>query len=144
MSSWNGVGMITPRMCKTIPDEVVHTDASGWGCGGIWKEEWFQYRWPKEWEQRAIAVRELLPVVVACVVWGAKWTHKWVLVKTDNQSVVDILKSRSSKNPMIMHMVRCIQFVLASFQFELQVEHIQGVRNLQQMHYLVVPCRYSN
>ena len=130
VSSWNGVGMITPRMCKTIPDEVVHTDASGWGCGGIWKEEWFQYRWPKEWEQRAIAVRELLPVVVACVVWGAKWTHKWVLVKTDNQSVVDILKSRSSKNPMIMHMVRCIQFVLASFQFELQVEHIQGVRNV--------------
>ena len=75
-------------------------------------------------------MRELLPVVVACVVWGVKWTHEWVLVKTDNQSVVDILKSRSSKNPMIMHMVRCIQFVLASFQFELQVEHTQGVRNV--------------
>ena len=83
-----------------------------------------------EWEQRAIAVRELLPVVVASVVCRVKWTHKWVLVKTDNQSVVDILKSRSSKNPMIMHMVRCVQFVLASFQFELQVEHIQGARNV--------------
>ena len=58
-----------------------------------------------------------------CGVGGSsRLSYKWVLVKTDNQSVVDLLKSRSSKNPMIMHMVRCIQFVLASFQFELQVE----------------------
>ena len=32
-------------------------------------------------------VRELLLVIVACVVWGVKWTHKWVLVKTDNQYI---------------------------------------------------------
>lgn len=37
-------------------------------------------------------VKELLPVVVACIVWGKLWQGKSVLVHCNNQAVVDVVE----------------------------------------------------
>ena len=58
-------------------------------------------------------MRELAPVVLAAGMWGAQWRQCWVLIRTDNQSVVDIVSKRSSPDEAIMHLVQTLQFILA-------------------------------
>ena len=126
---WNGVSMLSTRFVQVQPHIRVFTDASGWGCGGHWDNEWFQFKWPGERSKKSIALRELVPVVMACAIWGRQWAQQWVFVCTDNRSVVDVMQSRSSHNPDIMHLLRCILFMLACFQCQVKVDHIPGLLN---------------
>lgn len=45
--------------------------------------ECFQFKWSELWSKRSIALRELVPVVMACAIWGRQWAQQWVLVRTD-------------------------------------------------------------
>ena len=54
--------------------------------------------------------------MVAAVVWGTRWRAQKVLCHCDNQAVVAVLNSRSSEQPQLMHMLRCLFFVEASFE----------------------------
>ena len=40
-----------------------------------------------------------------------------------------MLVSRTSKNPHLMHLLRCLFFIEAEYQFTLSVAHIAGVAN---------------
>ena len=55
-----------------------------------------------------IAVKELIPILVAFVVWGAAWRDHQVTCHCDNQVVVACLSSGTSKHALIMHMLRCL------------------------------------
>jgi len=68
----------------------IWTDASGsWGCGAVWDREWLQVEW-RQWpsvEAATIAVKELLPIVLAAAVLGRQWRGRMVLCHCDNQAV---------------------------------------------------------
>ena len=72
--AWNGISFL--QLCRElIPSCNVFTDASGsFGCGGIWGTLWLQGQWPPEWAHVNIMAKELIPVVVACGLWGHQWT----------------------------------------------------------------------
>lgn len=60
-----------------LPDLHLFTDASGtFGCGGLVTQDarWFQVEWPPSWAQVNIAVKELVPVVMAAALWGRSWS----------------------------------------------------------------------
>ena len=70
---WNGVGMLTSLYSR--PHTVsVTSDASGsWGCGAFSSaNQWYQLPLPVEWANVHITVKELLPVVISCALWGAQ------------------------------------------------------------------------
>ena len=71
MVDWNGITMCD-RLIHRTPVATITSDASGrWGCGAFTdRGEWFQFRWPAEWSSVHITAKELLPIVVACAVWG--------------------------------------------------------------------------
>ena len=52
-----------------IPDYFIAMDASG-GCGAVFGTQWMQLAWSADWAQRDIMAKELLPIVLSCVVWG--------------------------------------------------------------------------
>ena len=91
--------------------------------------EWFQYRWPAEWESVHITVRELLPIVVSVAVWGHSWRGCTVRCRCDNAAVVAIIRSGSSRDPTAMHLMRCLFFITARYQIVLVPAHIPGKRN---------------
>ena len=63
LDSWNGVAIM--EICPSIDQEIhLYTDASG-SFG-----EWMQLQWPAGTEEWSIAYKELLPIVLACMVWG--------------------------------------------------------------------------
>ena len=61
-------------------------------------------------------IKELLPIVVACAVWGNSMKGKTVRIKCDNAAVVAILKSGTSKDGLAMHLLRSPFFYTAYHQ----------------------------
>ena len=114
---------------RTIFIEMV-SDASGaWGCRVYWHPHWFQIQWSSRALPLPIAVKELIPVVVAVAIWGPSWAHSRVRCHCDNQSVVQDIRSRTSRHPHMMHLLRCLFFLEARYQLDVVCIHIPGVLN---------------
>ena len=64
---------------ETVPDITVFTDTSGsWGCGVCWGSHWLQLQWCSRLQDLSITVKELIPVVLAAVIFGPQWSGKVV------------------------------------------------------------------
>ena len=108
----------------------VATDASdNWGCGGWWGSQWFQFPWDAALMSRQIAVKELVPILIALVIWGRQWARRRVLCHCDNDAVVAVMRSRSSKEPNLMHLLRCLFFFEAHYGCSMSAIHIPGFLN---------------
>ena len=135
LKHWNGVSILESYWVGP-PDHHLFTDAAGtMGCGAWsgshwFQYHWFQYLWPPIFAGRSIAVKELLPIVLACIVWGHVWRHQSVLAHCDNQSVVEVVNSGYSKDGELMHLLRSLFFIMANLQISLRVVHIPGADNI--------------
>ena len=89
---WNGVSFLTPP----APSVSFSSDASGsWGCGAFLPPQCFSLHWPASWMPRCIAEKELLPIILACMVWGPSWRGLHVRCLSDNEAVVFALNRHS-------------------------------------------------
>ena len=127
LHSWNGISMMSTLM-PTYPDLSIISDASGtWGCAAVWDTHWFQLQWGTgPFANSQIASKELLPIIIACGVWGKAWKGRHVLCYCDN---VSVLNSRTSKDQSIMHMLCSLFFFEASLGFILTAKDIPGSQN---------------
>ena len=90
-------------------DHHLYSDAS-FGCGAMWDRAWFQLQWPKKFQHQSIAVKELQPIVMACILWGKEWQNTSVLAHCDNQAVVEVVNSGYAKDTELMQLLRCLFF----------------------------------
>ena len=128
VEGWNGISFLPPP--SHLPRTEMTTDASGsWGCGAWHGKSWFQLQWGQKSQYLGIAQKELLPIVLACAAWGRKWQGRQVLCHCDNQVVVACLRSRTSKDRGIMHLLRCLVFLEAHFQCYLHPTYINTKAN---------------
>ncbi len=127
---WNGRCPIH-SVVSQVPQAVLTSDASGsWGCGAFTSSGcWFQLRFPESWDNVHITVKELLPIVLAAALWGHSWRGTTVCCKCDNAAVVAIVNSGRSKVDRVMHLMRCLSFLLARWNMSFVCEHIPGVDN---------------
>ena len=85
---------------------------------GVWAysgSQWFQLPWTGKVVEQQIAVKELIPVVVAAVVWDKQWKGLDVKCHSDNQAVVAVMQTRTSRDPNIKHLLRCLSFIEAQW-----------------------------
>ena len=129
LQHWNGASFL--QLEGRIGHEVlIQTDASGsWGCGAHFNGLWFQWEWPPSWSDVDITIKELVPIILACAVWGKYLNRKVVLFQCDNMAVVRALQKGSMKNDHAMHMLRSLWFFTAFYDVMLQAEHIAGINN---------------
>ena len=112
-SFWNGVSMLyqTGHLRCTAS---ISTDASGnWGCGAFCGRKWFYLRWPLSLWRSHITVKELVPIVPAATGLGSEWVGQNVMAYCDNAAMVAVLWSAHSKEPKVMHLMRCLAFLKA-------------------------------
>ena len=81
-----------------------------WDCGAWHGASWFQYPWNVEEPGLDITVKELFPVVMAGAIWGHRWNGYHITNHCDNQAVVAVLNSRTSREKHLMHLLRCSFF----------------------------------
>lgn len=129
-NQWNGISFFLIPSLVPPPTVCVGSDASGAiGYGAYLGAQWFNGKWLPQQLSLSIAYKELFPVVLAAHVWGYLWERQRVLFKVDNQSVVAILNSRTSRDPDIMALMRSLLFAAARFSFSFSAEHVPGVTN---------------
>ena len=73
--------------------------------------------------------KELFAVIVSAALWGQYWRGERVRGYCDNQAVTMMLASRTSKEPHLMHLLRCLFYIEAENHFTLSVTHISGETN---------------
>ena len=123
---WNGLSFIN----GSTPNHAIVTDASGfWGCGAVFGSQWMQLAWSKEWARMDIMAKELVPIVLSCAVWEPLLSGSSVEFKCNNSSVVDSITKGSSKELMVMHLLRCLWFFSAHFDIKILACHIPGILN---------------
>jgi len=130
MTHWNGISFLHYSPSNSSPDSCIETDASGsWGCGAWFDGLWFQYKWPADWAPIGIMAKELVPILFSCVVWGSKLSRLRVQFKCDNLPLVEAINKGSSKDNMVMHLLRCLWFFSAYFDISITAIHFPGVLN---------------
>ena len=112
--SWNGTSLL--RQVHTLtPDVHLWSDASGhWGCSahcqglsmGI-----FTNRHKANCRQGAFP-----------------HSHR-AFPHCDNVVVVEVINRQSAKNPLLSHLMRCLFFASAQFDFDMVARHIPGSEN---------------
>ena len=85
--------------------------------------------WPEEALHFHIALKELFALVMACATWGHEWCGSQVKCWCDNEAAVWAIERWSCRDPALMHLLRCLFFLEAHYQFELVAVHISGVSN---------------
>lgn len=129
LENWNGVSMLE-NLSAREPDQHVFSDAAGsFGCGAIWGVSWFQFQWPEAYGHHSIAVKELLPIVMACAVWGKQWRKQAVLAHCDNKAVVDVINAGCCRDSHLMHLLRSLFFITAHYEIAIRAVHLAGRDN---------------
>ena len=129
LPQWNVVSMLWDDR-KKHPDQLAWRDASGsWGCSAYWHARWFQYPWTEVSTGWSIAVKEMVPVMWGCFVWDSEWKRGVVQWSCDNLTVVEVINRGCSKDEHLAHLLRCIHFADAKYNFMLVARHVQGVAN---------------
>ena len=120
------------KECLKAPGVEIKSDASGsWGCGALWGGRWFKLDWSQRQDlaEASIAVKELLPIVVAAAIWGHMRSSKTVHCHCDNLAVVSAIRGGYCKDPSMAQMLRCLFFLEAKFNLTLSAAHVPGVGN---------------
>ena len=127
---WNGRAMIYRRQ-KELSQGTLVSDASGsWGCGAYFQDKWFQLEWAGNLKNAHISTKELVPIAIAAAIWGPEWSTQIIEVKCDNAAVVAVLNSGNSRDPELMHLLRCLSFLMAKFHFTVHASHVAGSKNV--------------
>ena len=87
----------------------LYSDASGsFGCGAWQNSRWFQFTWPADYAGQSIATKELVPIVMACVLWGEAWWNQQIVAHCDNQAVVEVVNAGYCRDSALMQLLRCL------------------------------------
>ena len=101
--------------------------------GGIYRNKWFQGKFPTKLlqgdETISMALLELYPIVVACVLWGKDWSGQRVLFNCDNTATVQIINKGRSKVNIIMKLMRKLTWCSAISNFTIHAKHVPGCFN---------------
>ena len=103
MREYNGASLI--NIAKwTSPNEVFSTDACLAGCGCVCNDQYFHgvFRSFISEQTLDISSLELLTIVVALKVWGARWTGLRITVRCDNEAAVTVLNTGRCRNPFMI------------------------------------------
>ena len=97
--------------------EVASVAAGSFGFGAYFQGFWFFGQWVAPQLSHSIAYKELFPVVVAARVCGSQWSQKHVLFHSDNEAVVHMLNSRTSRTPSLTRLLHSLLLSAARYSF---------------------------
>ena len=130
MEDWHGISFwLFPGLLPEADVEVSSDAAGSFGYGAYMKGQWFAGSWAPSHKLHSIAYKELFPIVLVAHVWGHLWVKKHILFRSDNDAVVHILNTRTSRVPCLMRLLCSLSFSAARHSFSFSSQHVPGVYN---------------
>jgi hypothetical protein len=132
----NGISVFHDRFWVSNEDVQLFTDSaggSGRGLGIFFQGHWCQAKWPLTWHKKGITkditVIELFPILVAVFIWGSELKNKKIKFRCDNEAVVHILNTLTSKSDNVMCLVRKLTLECLKLNILVRAEHVPGTLN---------------
>ena len=132
LRSHNGVSLYREQFFLSPGVRHILTDASqSLACGAVFGSEWFAIPWPSAWwSGQNITFLELIPILVALETWGPQLKNTYVMVHTDNLDLTYVLNNQTSKEKLVMPLVRRLVLVLLKHNIMFRCKHIPGFENV--------------
>ena len=130
LSNYNGVTLLTNDRFISSQTLNLHTDAAGSkGFACTHMSDWTFGSFPSSIKSHHINILELYPIALAVFIFGPNWTNKNILFICDNLSVVHCLNKQSSKDPVMMKLIRIIVLKALDYNFCFRAKHITTTDN---------------
>ena len=108
----------------------LYTDATAsLGFGAIFGPYWCYGSWPEHWKSLNIAVLEFCPIVLSVLLWGDLMRNQRIIFFTDNAALVDVINKTTSRDPVIMGLVRRLVLACLKFNILFRAAHVPGIEN---------------
>lgn len=127
---YNGISMMEYENWSK-PDAIFSSDSCLTGCGGFWNGFYFHTQFPAEILEKHfhISVLEMLAVIIALKLWGARFKGLRIVIYCDNKSVCDIISSGKSRSEPLQDCLREICYLASIHQFEIKAQHLTSEQN---------------
>ena len=112
---------------------VVESDSCSTGVGIVSGGDWAFLDWQADWPEMAdqhINYKEAATVVLAAGRWGPHWEGKHVLFHVDNQAAVGMLNKGSTRDQLMMSLIRGLFWYSVEFNFTFEALYLPGEQNL--------------
>ena len=96
----------------------------------FFKHKWFQLKYPPAWAGLNITFLELFPILVAVYVFGEEFQNTTIIFHTDNQAIVHVLNNQTSKEKLVMVLVRNLILVCLARNIKFVAQHVPGITNM--------------
>lgn len=135
-SDFNGISVFYNQFWLYNSDLELFTDAAakqGFGFGCYFGGKWAYGTWPDSWHARGwmedITILEFFPLLVSLYLWGDHIRNKKITFRCDNQAVVHIINTMSSKSEGVMVLLRAFTLKCLKLNVLVKAIHISGSKN---------------
>lgn len=130
LESYNGVQMLEKVPWNSSNSWKFFSDSSFLACAATFADKWIQVPFPPSWRQVHIAPKELLPIMLAFRMWAPLIKKSNILFLVDNISVVHVINNKTSKDPLMITMIRQMMVTALFNNMEFAAKHIPGKHNV--------------
>ncbi|XP_054843036.1 uncharacterized protein LOC129334764 isoform X1 [Eublepharis macularius] len=133
VEGFNGVTLWREELLLEAELQVT-SDASGsTGFGVYFRRHWCAEQWPPDWLAsdlvRDLTFLEFFPILVAVHLWGDELANHSVHFWCDNQAVVHVVNSLTSRSPRVMRLVRSFTLQCLRCNILFKARHVPGSNN---------------
>lgn len=109
----------------------MYTHACNTSFGGLFDRSWLSasFNYVGIPARRSITFKELFAITVAVTIWSMFLQSRNIIFHCNNQSVVHILNSGTSRCHHIMSLIHCLFYVCCKFNIVIAAVHIPRLKN---------------
>ncbi|KAK3088021.1 hypothetical protein FSP39_013582 [Pinctada imbricata] len=130
LEHFNGKAVLLSDKWESSDSLNLFTDASNLVFGGVFQNKWFYGKWDASWSTVHITIKELFPIVLAIELFANDMANSKVNFYSDNLAVVHIINNQTSKDKLIMRLVRRLVISVLQNNLFFRARHIPGIQNV--------------
>lgn len=131
LNDYNGTTIFLNNEWLSSETIKFFSDASGAkGYAVVFGRNWVAGPFPDSWKGINITVKELYPIVLGILLWGHTISNAKVLFNSDNEAVVHIINTNTSKDKQVMKLLRLLVLESLKHNILFRAKHIPGRHNV--------------
>ena len=127
---FNGIHIIRPPEFFACRTHQLFSDSSKKAYAGVFESNFICGPFPPKWRKHSIQLLELYPIYLLLQVFKGKLANSKVIFRCDNLAIVKIINKQSSKNPLIMKLLRPMIVIMLKSNIHFKALHINGKDNI--------------
>ena len=127
---FNGKTILGKKSLVTSDMFNFFSDSSKIGYGAVFGKNFIYGSFPEDWRKLDIQFLELYPIFLAVETFKFELINKFVIFHSDNSSVVHAINKQSSRNKLVMLLIRPLVLTFLQYNITFKARHIPGKHNI--------------